>query len=61
MRIEPLDFGRMATIEYDITHYQPVLFAADSMQQLVDEVGGFFRDCDDETAACFAREGVGVS
>ena len=41
----------MATIEYDITHYQPVLFAADSMDHLVDEVGGFFAACDDETPA----------
>jgi phenylalanine-4-hydroxylase len=39
----------MATIDYDITKYQPVLFAADSMDHLVDAVGGFFATCDDET------------
>jgi len=51
MEIRPLDFAQMATIEYDITHYQQVLFAADSMDHLVDEVGGFFAKCDDETPA----------
>lgn len=49
MQIRPLDFAAMATIDYDITHYQPVLFAADSFGQLIDEVGGFFAACDDET------------
>jgi phenylalanine-4-hydroxylase len=49
MEIRPLDFHAMATIDYDITKYQPVLFAADSMDHLVDAVGGFFATCDDET------------
>lgn len=49
--IRPLDFAAMACIEYDITHYQPVLFAAASMDHLVDAVGGFFAGCDDETPA----------
>ena len=30
MEIRPLDFHQMGTIDYDITHYQPVLFAAES-------------------------------
>jgi len=51
MEIRPLDFTAMATIDYDITHYQPVLFAADSFAQMIDEVGGFFASCDDETPA----------
>jgi phenylalanine-4-hydroxylase len=49
MEIRPLDFAAMATIDYDITHYQPVLFAADSFGHMVDEVGAFFAACDDET------------
>ncbi len=49
MEIRPLDFAQMATIEYDITHYQPVLFGAESLDHLVDAVGGFFATCDDET------------
>jgi phenylalanine-4-hydroxylase len=56
MEIRPLDFAQMATIEYDITKYQPVLFAADSMDHLVDAVGSFFAGCDDETAKRFERE-----
>ncbi|MGI9019843.1 MAG: phenylalanine 4-monooxygenase [Solirubrobacterales bacterium] len=55
MEIRPLDFGAMAAIDYDITKYQPVLFAADSMTHLVDAVGGFFAGCDDETPARLRR------
>ena len=49
MEIRPLDFHAMATIEYDITKYQPVLFAAESMGHLVESVGSFFASCDDDT------------
>ena len=56
MEIRPLDFAAMATLEYDITHYQPVLFAADSMDHLVDAVGGFFSALDDDTPARLQRE-----
>ncbi|HWU31979.1 MAG TPA: phenylalanine 4-monooxygenase [Marmoricola sp.] len=49
MEIRPLDFAAMATIDYDITHYQPVLFAAESFAHMVDSVGSFFEACDDET------------
>ena len=58
--IRPLDFAAMATLDYDITKYQPILFAADSMQHLVDAVGSFFSACDDEMPARLARESVGV-
>lgn len=51
MQIRPLDFAQMATIEYDITHYQQVLFAARSFGHMVDAVGEFFASCDDETPA----------
>ncbi len=49
MEIRPLDFHEMGTIEYDITHYQPTLFAAESKAQLVDEVGRFFAEFTDDT------------
>ncbi len=49
MEIRPLDFAAMATIDYDITHYQQVLFAAESFDHMVAEVGAFFADCDDDT------------
>jgi phenylalanine-4-hydroxylase len=51
MEIRPLDFAEMTTIDYDITKYQPVLYAAESMDHLEDAVGGFFRDADDDTPA----------
>jgi phenylalanine-4-hydroxylase len=60
MEIRPLDFQAMATLDYDITKYQPVLFSADSMGHLVDEVGAFFAACDDDTPARLEHEGVGV-
>jgi phenylalanine-4-hydroxylase len=55
MEIRPLDFAEMATIEYDITKYQPVLYAAASMDELEDKVGTFFREADDDTPARLAR------
>lgn len=50
IEIRPLDFTAMATVDYDITHYQQVLFAAESFAHMVDVVGGFFTECTDETA-----------
>jgi phenylalanine-4-hydroxylase len=55
--LRPLDFLAMATLEYDITKYQPILFCAESMDHLEDAVGGFFRDFDDDTPARLRREG----
>jgi phenylalanine-4-hydroxylase len=52
--IRPLDIGDMGTHEYDITKYQPILYAAESMDQLLDVVGGFFEACDDDAPARFA-------
>jgi phenylalanine-4-hydroxylase len=47
--LRPLDIARMGVQTYDITHYQPILFAAASWQQVQDVVGGFFADATDET------------
>lgn len=49
VEVRPIDFAQMATVDYDITHYQPVLFAAESFSHMVDEVGNFFATCDDDT------------
>jgi phenylalanine-4-hydroxylase len=49
--VRPLDFHQMGTFDYDITHYQPVLFACDGMSELTERVGGFFAEVTDETAA----------
>jgi phenylalanine-4-hydroxylase len=49
MEVRPIDFLEMGTLEYDITKYQPVLYSADSMEHLVDELGALFTDFDDDT------------
>ncbi len=49
--LRPLDLLEMGTIEYDITHYQPVLFAAPSFEFVVNELGHFFRTFDDRSVA----------
>jgi phenylalanine-4-hydroxylase len=56
--VRPLDFRAMATVDYDITHYQPILFAAESMDHLVDAVGSFFATCDDDTPARLGAVGA---
>ncbi|MFE6924986.1 phenylalanine 4-monooxygenase [Nocardia sp. NPDC057663] len=48
-RLRPLDVAEMGTIDYDITHYQPVLFCAESVDQIVGVLGEFFATMDDET------------
>lgn len=48
-QLHPLDVARMGVQSYDITHYQPLLFCADSFGQVEDVVGGFFETVDDDT------------
>jgi phenylalanine-4-hydroxylase len=48
--VRPWDLHAMGTTEYDITHYQPVLFAAPSFDFLVVELGAFFRDFRDDAS-----------
>jgi phenylalanine-4-hydroxylase len=45
--IRPWDIARMGTLDYDITHYQPVLFAAESFDRMVEDLGTFFAGYDD--------------
>ena len=40
--IRPWDLDAMATTEYDITVYQPLLFAAPSLAQMVEDLGAHF-------------------
>jgi phenylalanine-4-hydroxylase len=47
--IRPWDLAAMATLDYDITRYQPVLFAAESFDHMVRDLGAFFDDFDDDT------------
>jgi phenylalanine-4-hydroxylase len=48
MEHRPLDLIEMGTVDYDITHYQPVLYRAESTQEVVEVVGGFFERADDD-------------
>lgn len=41
--IRPWDLDSMGRQEYDITRYQPVLYAAESFEQVVEDLGTFFR------------------
>jgi phenylalanine-4-hydroxylase len=55
MEHRPLDITAMGTAEYDITHYQPVLYRAESVEEVVQRVGGFFATCTDESIAALRR------
>jgi phenylalanine-4-hydroxylase len=46
--IRPLDIAAMGSTAYDITTYQPVLFAARSFTHAVDELSSFFDSYDDD-------------
>jgi len=48
--IRPFDIAAMGAQPYDITRYQPVLFAAESTHALLDELGAFLDIYDDDTA-----------
>jgi phenylalanine-4-hydroxylase len=49
MELRPLDIVEMGTVDYDITHYQPVLYRAESVDEVRETVGGFFETCTDES------------
>ncbi len=59
MEHRPLDIAEMGTAEYDITHYQPVLYRAESVEEVVEVVGGFFAGCTDESVAELRAQGAG--
>jgi phenylalanine-4-hydroxylase len=46
--IRPFDIAAMGSLEYDITRYQPVLFAAQSFAQVIEELSDFFGSYDDD-------------
>lgn len=51
MEIRDLDLVDMGTLNYDITAYQPILFAARNLDHLDEVVGEFFDSCDDDACA----------
>jgi len=46
-RVVPLDFADMVTRDYDITQYQPLLYAAPSFDELLDTLMSFYSTYDD--------------
>jgi phenylalanine-4-hydroxylase len=56
----PLDLVEMGTADYDITAYQPVLYRAESVEEVVDVVGGFFAGATDETISAMAEQARAV-
>jgi phenylalanine-4-hydroxylase len=58
MKVCPLDVRAMGRAEYDITAYQPVLYAARSFGHVEDEIGGFFSHCTDDTISELDRRRV---
>ncbi len=55
-----LDLVEMGTSEYDITAYQPVLYRADSIEEVTHVVGGFFKRCTDDSIAAMCAEAKAV-
>jgi phenylalanine-4-hydroxylase len=49
--IRPLDIAAMASLDYDITTYQPVLFAAESFDHAHEVLATFFATWDDDAHA----------
>ncbi|WP_280263734.1 phenylalanine 4-monooxygenase [Nocardia wallacei] len=49
--LRPLNIVEMGTRTYDITHYQPVLYCAESISEIEDVVGAFFSTMTDDVVA----------
>jgi phenylalanine-4-hydroxylase len=56
MQLRPLDLVEMGTGDYDITNYQPVLYRAESVDEIEAVVGAFFDTCTDESIEELRRE-----
>jgi len=48
MAIKPLDFAEAGTVDYDIAHFQPVLYSVGSETELFDRLSAFFAGYDDD-------------
>ena len=49
--IRPLEIAAMGVQDYDITRYQPILYAGESIEHMLEVVGEFFETCNDAVAA----------
>jgi phenylalanine-4-hydroxylase len=53
--VRPFDLRQMGTTDYDITTYQPLLFAGRSMAHVVDELSSLLSDFDDDAVLRLTR------
>jgi phenylalanine-4-hydroxylase len=51
MEHRPMLVVAMGTADYDITRYQPVLYRAESIAEVVEVIGGFFESATDESVS----------
>jgi len=61
MEHRSLNLVEMGTADYDITAYQPVLYLAESIDEIVDVIGGFFTTATDETIAAMAHRAAAAT
>ena len=47
--IRPFDLSAMGMLDYDITRYQPVLFAGESMDRVIEDLSAFFAGFGEES------------
>ena len=47
----PLELVKMGSTTHDVAAYQPILYRADSLDEVREVVGGFFATCTDESIA----------
>jgi phenylalanine-4-hydroxylase len=59
MEHRPIDVAEMGTVDYDITAYQPILYRAESVAEIVERVGGFFATCTDDSIAELRERAAG--
>ena len=57
--VRPFDVREMGATAYDVTRYQPVLYVAESLPRLLDDLGGFFESYDDDTYGRIAAAAAG--
>jgi phenylalanine-4-hydroxylase len=54
--LRPVDFLAMGRADYDITHYQPVLYVFESPAELQDQLAAFLASYDDATPSRLLRK-----
>jgi phenylalanine-4-hydroxylase len=61
MEHRPMLLVAMGTADYDITRYQPVLYRAESIAEVVEVIGGFFESATDESVSALRAGAMDTS